>query len=129
MSHSLVRLHLRADRRCADFAVGDAARAHDAVVDGAGDAVALLHVDLWEENGAGVVHDARLGDVAHGRALDHVAHDEALDGLVFRAEAPAVDAVDGLGVAASHLASAVVSSLGWHFGGKSDYERYTVEKP
>merc|ERR1719163_1856835 len=53
--------------------------AHDTAVDGAGDAVLQLHVELGEREGA---VDAGIADITLGRGVDHVAHLEALDGLI-----------------------------------------------
>ena len=88
------------------------------MVDGARDAVALLHVDLWEEGGAGVIDNTGVRDVAHCRGFHHVAHNKALHCFVLWAQSAAVDAVDWLGVASAHFASAVVASLRWHFDEK-----------
>merc|ERR1711962_1394576 len=65
----------------------------DLGVDGAGDAVVQLGVELGE--GVSLV-DAVVGDVPDGRGLHNVPDDELADGLVIGAGLGAVGAPDGL---------------------------------
>lgn len=82
----------------ADLAVLPRAHADDLGVDGRGDAVVDLAVDLRQHV---AVDDRRVLQVAHGRGVDDVANDEALDGLVLgdedarRLAADALDLLSG----------------------------------
>ena len=82
-------------------------------MDGAGDAVLLLDVDLGQVE----VLDVKckvVFDVSLGRAVDQVTHLESLDGFVFGAHLGAVEAADRVRVAFVRLVSSVISSFGWH---------------
>merc|ERR1719456_590236 len=99
----------------AGLAVHDGASTHDAGVDRARDAVALLHVQLREREALAV--DGRgLGHVTSRGGVQHVADDEALDRLVLRRQTAAVVAVDRGGAATSVLRAARVAALERHTG-------------
>ena len=99
----------------ADLAVLDGTGTHDAAVDGAGDAVALLHVQLGHLK-AGSVDRGAVSDIASGGLIQHVADDEALDGLVLRGETAAVPAVDWGAAATAVLRASSIAALAGHAG-------------
>lgn len=84
-------------------------------MDGAANAVALLHVELGHGE-ALVVDGGALGDVASGGLVEHVADNEAGDGLILGGEAATVEAVDGGGAATGvgGLGAASVTALEGH---------------
>ena len=66
----------------ADLTVLDGTTAGDLAVDGAGDAVALLHVQLGHGQTGTVQGGGSLSDVTGGSGIQDVTDDEALDGLI-----------------------------------------------
>jgi hypothetical protein len=93
------------------LALDGAADLDDAGVDGAGDAVLHLDVELWDDVG---LEGSVLLEVLLGGGVHDVADGKALHGLVLGAEATAVHADDGLDEAAVVLVAAVVSTLDGH---------------
>lgn len=87
--------------------------AHGLPVDGAGDAVVELDVELGQ---LVVVDDAGLVEIAQRGLVDDVAHGEALDGLVLGGLAAAAVAHDQTGVVATVAVATVVATLHSHFG-------------
>ena len=83
-------------------------------MDSAGNAVLLLHIDLGQVEGLGVLLCKVVPDVSLGGAIEHVSHLESLDSLVLWHTFGAVDASDNVGVALVILRSTVVTSLRWH---------------
>ena len=79
-------------------------------VNGAGHAVLLLNVDLWQLEVA-VIIGVVLLDVSLGRSVHHVSHLEPLDGLIFWGVSTAVQASNTGGVTLVLLPSSVISSL------------------
>lgn len=98
----------------------DAGGAHGAgpgadglAMDGAGDAVVELDVELGE---LVLVDDAGLVEIAQGALVDDVTHGEALDGLVLRRLAAAPVAHDQVRVVAAVAVTPVVAALHSHVG-------------
>lgn len=80
-------------------------------MDGAGDTVVDLVVELWEDV---LDVDGCIRDISNGSSFNHVSHGESLDGLVLGHASRAVGASHRLRVTSSVLVSAVVSSLESH---------------
>ena len=99
----------------ADLAVHVGATADSAAVNGAGDAVAALHVQLWQRE-ASVVDGGALRDVSGRGLVKHVAHNEAANSLVLGGQATAVEAVHWRRAPArlGWLRPSVVAALGGH---------------
>eukprot|EP00356_Strombidium_inclinatum_P008916 CAMPEP_0170484834 /NCGR_PEP_ID=MMETSP0208-20121228/4209_1 /TAXON_ID=197538 /ORGANISM="Strombidium inclinatum, Strain S3" /LENGTH=136 /DNA_ID=CAMNT_0010758279 /DNA_START=149 /DNA_END=559 /DNA_ORIENTATION=- len=83
--------------------------ADDSSVDGAGDAIALLEIQLGEVEISLVVSIVIL-KILPGRLVDDLLHLEPLDGLVLGIDSAAVEAVDHVGVSLILFTSSVVSS-------------------
>ena len=98
----------------ADLTVLDGTTAGDLAVDGAGDAVALLHVQLGHGQASTVQGGGSLSDITGGSGIQDVTDDEALDGLILGGQATAVHAVDGGGAATAVLGATIVTTLGGH---------------
>ena len=79
-------------------------------MDGAGNTVVVLHVDLGQVEVLLFVRGALL-DVSPGGAIDNLSHLESLDGFVLGHNTRAVHAPDDVRVSLVLLSSSVVPSL------------------
>merc|ERR1719321_603815 len=111
MAHNLPAATEAARRRLAVLAHENLTDADDARMDGARDAVDLLHVELREHV---LLVDRGILKIALRRGVDDVAHVEALDRLILRDDTVAIRAVDARRVAAAVLGAAVVAALRRH---------------
>lgn len=98
-------------RRSSDSSVGSGSNSDDSGVDGAGDTVVQLVVQLWQS--VLLVHRG-LRQVSNGSSLNHVSDGDSLDGLVLRNTSSTVQTSDWLDVASTLLVSTVGRSLLWH---------------
>jgi hypothetical protein len=102
-------------RDISDFLLVSRSGSDDSGVDGAGDAVLVLDVDLGHGVGFFLVSvDGSLLNISLTGGVDHVLDHEPLDGLVLSDESAAVSAVDGIGVSFVVLVSSIISSLLGH---------------
>ena len=79
-------------------------------MDGAGNAVLLLDVDLGEMEVLLVVSKVVL-NVSSGGTINHVSHLESLDSFILGNASTAVDATNNVRVTLVFLSSTVVTSL------------------
>lgn len=100
-------------RGCANAAVLPGTYTDNAVVNGTGDTVGNLDIDLGKHI---LLVDAGLADITDGSSLDHVTDAEALDGLILSNHTVAVGTADGLHMATATLVTSVRSSLLRHLG-------------
>lgn len=98
-------------RRSSDSSVGSRTDSDDSGVDGTGDTVVQLVVQLGQ--GILLVHRG-LGQVSNGSGLHHVSDGDSLDGLVLRNTSSTVQTSDWLDVTSTLLVSTVGRSLLWH---------------
>lgn len=98
-------------RRSSDSSVGSGSDSDNSGVDGTGDTVVQLVVQLWH----GVLRvDRSLRQISDSGGFNHVSDGDSLDGLILRNTSGTVQTSDWLDVTSSLLVSTVGSSLFWH---------------
>lgn len=95
----------------ADLTILNGANTNNASVDGAGNAVSILDVELRKRI---VFNGGVILKILLGRSINDVADDETLDGLILRDATGAVHATNVCDVTATVLGSTVVPALGGH---------------